>query len=147
VGSGPAADSGQTENSPPSDRDVVWPLVFCGSRYQYWTWTVAPGPGFWDGLAVQRAFRSWDGLPLQLPLLPLRGVSPPRWTGGTTQLKLVPEPQGLAWRPFVPQKNWPFTLPSTPLAVTTKPLAAVALATPTDDSVAWQPLADVPAVQ
>jgi hypothetical protein len=73
--------------------------------------------------------------------------SPPRFTGGTTHWKLVPLPHGFAWRPPVPKKKSPSLSPSTSAAVTTKPLAAVALAAPVDDSVAWQPLAEVPAVQ
>ena len=56
-------------------------------------------------------------------------------------------PQGFAWRPLVPKKKRPSFWPSTPVASSEKPEGAVALAVPAEAIEAWQPLADVPAVQ
>jgi hypothetical protein len=55
-----------------------------GSRYQSWSWTIAPAPGFWVGFACQRVFMSCENDPLQAPFVPLPASSPPRYTEGTT---------------------------------------------------------------
>ena len=56
-------------------------------------------------------------------------------------------PQLVACRPFVPKKNRPSRLPSTLTAFRKNPLAAVALDVPVAEISAWQPDAEVPAVQ
>ena len=61
--------------------------------------------------------------------------------------QVVPLPQELACRPLLEKKKSPSLAPSTPVAVTVKPLAAVALGVPVAESRALQPLAVVPAVQ
>src|SRR5688572_9915672 len=133
-----------------SERLVVWFDVLSGSRYQSWAWTVAPIPGFfmnWEQLGHHRALKSIVKRPSHSSGVPVPSCSPVRRTGGSTHWKLVPLPQEFAWRPFVPKKKSPALSPSTPLARTEKPVVLLALGMPLAESAAWQPLAEIPAVQ
>src|SRR5688572_6186800 len=141
---------GDTPNSTASDRLVVWLLVLSGSRYQSWAWTTAAAPGFLAGfghVGHQSALRSRANEPSHRPIVPTPVMVGVRTTGGTTHWKLVLLPHGLACWPLVPKKKRPSFWPSTVPAWSEKPLGALALGVPLAESSAWQPAADVPAVQ
>ena len=71
--------------------EVVWFDVLRGSRYQSWSWTVAPAPGFLNGLALHSALRSCEKVPSQNPaVVPEAFRKPARCTGGAIGFAVGP---------------------------------------------------------
>ena len=68
-------------------------------------------------------------------------------TGGTTHIQLVPLPQVFAWGPLVAAEEEADTLALEAGGLDDEARGAVALGVPVAESSAWQPLAEVPAVQ
>src|SRR5262245_22150005 len=98
-------------------------------------------------MLVHRAFMSRIVNPSHAPSVPVPGKFGVRMTGGTMHWKLVELYQGCACWPLALKKNRPSFWPSRLFANSAKPLGAEAQGMPCAPMVAWQPLADVPAVQ